>query len=124
MASKRRDIATTFRPRFWADLDGRTNLAQMIRDRYESLKADAGVESQQRDLLTQRAVFLSLVLETQECEAVTNGTFDLGSYTQGINALTGVLRALGLDRRAKHVDSLRTYIETRRADAKGEGAAA
>lgn len=117
MPTKRRDLETTFQPKFWDDLDGRTNLAQAIRQRYRTLHADAGVETEQRDLLTQRAVFLSLVLETQECEAVATGKFELGSYVQGINALTGVLKALGLDKRARDTESLRIYIEQREAAA-------
>jgi hypothetical protein len=118
MPSKRRNIATTFEPRFWAQLDGRTGTAQAIRERYDALRADAGVECEQRDLLAQRAVFLSLVLETQECVAVANGTFDLGAYVQAVNGLTGMLKALGLDKRAKDTDVLRTYIQTRKADGK------
>ena len=110
MPTKSRQLQRKFTPRFWEGLDGRTNTAQLIRARYEQLRDDVGATSTQRDILAQRAVFLSLVLETQEVEAATEGKLDLGVYTQGLNALTGVLRALGLDKQVKKVGSLDDYI--------------
>ena len=117
MPRKRTDIQTTFKPRFWADLDGRTGIAQTIRERYETLKADAGAESVQRDILCQRAVFMCVCLETMECEALGTGKFDAGVHTQMTNALLGLLKALGLDRYVKKAGGLDDYIRERQADA-------
>lgn len=117
MPSKRRDIQTTFKPMFWDDLDGRTGVAQQIRTRYETLKADTGAKSVQRDILCQRAVFMCVCLETMECEALATGKFDAGVHTQMSNALLGLLKALGLDRHVKKAGGLKDYIRERQADA-------
>lgn len=114
---KRSQIDTTFKPKFWDELDGRTGIAQNIRERYELLKADAGVESAQRDILCQRAVFMCVCLETMECEALATGKFDAGVHTQMSNALLGLLKALGLDRHVKQAGGLSDYIRERQADA-------
>lgn len=117
MPAKRKEITATFKPKFWDELDGRTGIAQTIRERYELLKADAGATSTQRDILCQRAVFMCVCLETMECEALATGKFDAGVHTQMSNALLGLLKALGLDRRVKKVGDLGDYIRERRAAA-------
>lgn len=122
MPTKQKEIATTFKPMFWDDLDGRTGIAQTIRDRYAALRTDAGAESRQREILCQRAVFMCVCLETMECEALATGKFDAGVYTQMSNALLGLLKALGLDRRVKKVGALKDYIRERTTEA-GEAAA-
>ncbi|MBB6431544.1 hypothetical protein [Algisphaera agarilytica] len=117
MPTKRKDITATFKPMFWDDLDGRTGTAPNIRDRYMTLKADAGAVSRQRDILCQRAVFMCVCLETMECEAVATGKFDAGVYTQMSNALLGLLKALGLERHVKKAGGLKDYIRERQAEA-------
>ena len=102
---------TEFEPRFWENGDRRIAVVRQILNRYENLKRDAGGEnSTQRDLLIQRACFLSCILESQEIEAAEGGHFEIGSYTQGCNALLGLLRALGLEKQAKDVLDLDTYV--------------
>lgn len=122
MPTKQKEITATFKPMFWEDLDGRTGIAQTIRDRYETLKDDAGAESRQREILCQRAVFMCVCLETMECEALASGKFDAGVHTQMSNALLGLLKALGLDRKVKRADGLSDYIRERQADAEGVAA--
>lgn len=112
---KRQHLDSNFKPMFWSELDGRTGIAQAIRERYETLKADAGADTVQRDLLCQRAVFMCVCLETMECEALASGKFDAGVHTQMTNALLGLLKALGLDRRVKRVGGLNNYLRERDA---------
>ena len=116
-------LPKTFTPKFWEAVDGRYAIAKEITRRYETLREDAGAESEQRDMLCQRAVFIGVCLETMECEAVAAGRFDAGVYTQMSNALLGLLKALGLNRHIKRAEDLRTYIEQRTATTKAEGAA-
>jgi hypothetical protein len=113
---KRRDgtLPVRFQPRFWEDADKRVALVRAIQDRVATLKADTGADSRQKEILVQRAVFLTSVLETAEINAITGQPFDLGSYTQGINSLIGVLRALGLERKAKQL-GLATYVRGKSA---------
>ena len=112
-AKRTKDVAIpkTFTPRFWTDIDGRYGIAKEIRHRYETLREDTGSDSYQRELLCQRAVFMSVQLETMECEAAEGGRYDVGVYTQMTNALLGLLRTLGLDRKMKDTGDLQSYLE-------------
>lgn len=107
-------VPTRFVPRFWEDADNRCAVVKGIRRRYQSLRDDAGGDASiQRDLLVQRACFLSVVLETQEVKVAEGGDIDLGSYTQMVNSLQGLLKTLGLERRAKEVTDLKGYLAGR-----------
>jgi hypothetical protein len=68
-------------------------------------------ESIQRDLLCQRAAFLSVVLETMEVKACEGAAIDWGGYVQAVNAFSGLLLRLGLEKRLKNVHDLQTYLE-------------
>lgn len=81
-----------------------------IRDRYELLKRDSGADSAQKDILVRRATFLSVRCETMEVVASEGGSFDAGVYASLVNTLLGVLRSLGLGRKAK-VESLQSYLK-------------
>ena len=112
-ASKRPPVSlpVRFKPKFWEESDRRCVTVRAIKARYERLMADAGGgDSYQRDLLIQRAVFISVHLETQEVRAAEGGEIDLGSYIQGANALSGLLKTLGLERHAKDVTDLKAYL--------------
>lgn len=105
------DVPAVFRPRFWEDSDQRCAVVRLIRRRYELLKEHAGGnESFQRDLLCQRLAFVSIILETKEVTAAEGGDLDLGSYVQAVNALVGLLKTLGLDKRMKTVSDLKSYL--------------
>jgi hypothetical protein len=90
-------------PKFWEEQDGRYAVAREIRSRVQRLREDAGADSFQKDVLCQRAVFIALQLESMEIAAVESGKFDPGSYTQMVNCLVGLLRSLGLERKAKTI---------------------
>lgn len=103
-----------FEPRFWQDADGRCASVKEINRRYERLLRDSGADSYQKDLLCQRAVFISLQLETAERVATETGKLDAGVYTQMTNSLMGLLRALGLERKVKAI-GLKAYVNQERA---------
>jgi len=103
-----------FEPRFWEDADQRHSIVRIIKRRYHALKLDVGADSLQKDLLVQRAAFISTILETQEVVAAEGGGLDLGSYVQAANALSGLLIRLGLEKRIKNVNDLRTYLDQKR----------
>lgn len=99
-----------FAPEFWADQDGRTPLPREIKRRVKALCLDAGADSEQKRLIAQRAVFLSLQLETAEVRAIRDGQLDCGIYTQQVNSLLGCLKALGLERKARKI-GLKDYMQ-------------
>jgi hypothetical protein len=107
------NVPSVFVPQFWEDQDRRLHTAREIGRRVEALRADAGIDSVQKDLLAQRAVFISLLLETAEVRAARTGEFDAGSYTQMVNCLNGLLKALGLEKRVLDAGDLKSYIEAR-----------
>jgi len=110
---KTQTLPARFVPQFWGDADGRIAIIREIRRRVDLLKADTASDSYQKDILCERAIFIACQLETQERAAIEKGRFDAGRYTQMVNALVGLLRSLGLERKAKKVDDLRSYVASK-----------
>ena len=107
-------VPKRFRPLFWEDQDQRNGTIRAIRRRCRELKEHTGADSAQKDLLVQRATFISLQLETMEIETVATGEpFDSGRYAQMSNALLGILKTLGLNRHVRDVTDLKDYLKRR-----------
>lgn len=118
-------LPAKFAPLFWRDLDHRNSSVREVIARYKTLAQDAGAdESAQRDVLVQRLVFLSVLVETMETEYHKTSQLDHGKYSALSNSLLGLVKALGLERRAKRVD-LGTYLGGGKGvpDADGDGPA-
>ena len=99
-----------------AKLDGRTAIARVIRDRLEDLQTDLGGRdslSYQQRSLTKRAVWMEAVIEQQEIALSRGEPVDQGKLTQAVNSLIGILKTLGLQRKAKDIHSLSDYMEAR-----------
>jgi len=103
-------------------LDGRSKVAVDMRARWQAMTGDLGGADQlsyaQRSLV-ERALWLEHWLHIQE-QALADGdhaSFDAGRWTQGCNALQGILVKLGLERRQKDVTDLQSYIRGRAANA-------
>jgi hypothetical protein len=105
-------LPVEFRPDFWQFADGRCTIVKVIKQRLDELKRDAQADSTQKVLLCQRVVFLSLQLETLEREATEKRKFDAGLYVSLVNSLTGLLRLLGIEKKAKTV-GLQDYIQAK-----------
>ncbi|MBL7146521.1 MAG: hypothetical protein ISS76_19940 [Phycisphaerae bacterium] len=112
--SKSITLPQRFVPQFWDESDGRCAMVKKIANRYAELHDDCGVDSYQKKLLCQRAVFVSIQLETMEVKAAQTGDFNAGVYGQLVNTFLGLLKSLGLERRAKTVECLSTYIKSRK----------
>ena len=106
-------LPARFEPRFWDQADGRIATIKEVRRRYEALKQDTQADSCQKDLLCQRATFVACQLETMEVIATETGKFDMGVYCQAVNTLLGLLRSLGLERKARNVDNLQSYVASK-----------
>lgn len=116
-STKFRRVPERFSAGWLQDLDSRTALAREIRARYSALTNDlGGLErlSYQRRTLAERVVWLEYWLAMQEQHlAAGNGEFDAGKWTQACNALSGLLKTLGLDRVASDAPDLQTYLKQR-----------
>lgn len=94
-------------------MDRRTKVWRAINDRIAQLESDAGgVESlaHARRSLIRRAVFLELLVESQEVRFAAGESLDVGSYTQAFNSMLGAYRLLGLERKARPLRRLRDVM--------------
>lgn len=110
------EIPERYSEDFVAKLDGRTQIARIIRDRLEELQTDLGGRdalSYQQRSLTKRAIWLEAVIEQQEIALSKGEVIDQGKLTQAVNSLIGLLKTLGLDRKARDVPDLQTWIANR-----------
>lgn len=102
---------------FLDKLDGRIEIARELKAAYEEVTSDlGGVDSLShvKRALVGRFVWLTAILrgiEKQIAEADEGQAGELlGKWVQGLNSLTGLARAIGMDRKARKTD-LRSYVE-------------
>jgi hypothetical protein len=103
----RPSLPVKFEPRFLDDADSRIAVVRTIRKRVELLKEHCGADSYQKEMMCLHAAFLHVRLESMEVEALEGEPFNAGEFTQAVNCLTGLLKALGLDKHAKNVTDLK-----------------
>ena len=120
-AKKLTALPDRFAAGYLGALDGRTALAQDMHARWTAITDDLGGEttlSYAQRSLVERALWLEHFLAMQE-RALAGGRaaeFDPGRWTQGSNALLGLYRTLGIERKAKDVTpSLTSYLAARAA---------
>jgi hypothetical protein len=114
----------TFEPGFLAKLDRRTEVARLLRERFDGIAADLGGQlSGIQASLLERFVFLEASLMKLEAEmakakdAKTTSEI-MARWTQACNALLGIGRTLGLERQMKALE-LDTYLATHNDGAGG-----
>ena len=101
----------------WLDqLDGRTSIAQIMRDRFNHFTDDLGGAShlsyQQRSLV-ERCLWLEYWLVQQERCLASGEEFNIGQWVQAANSLQGILSKLGLVRVSKNIRDLSDFLSTR-----------
>lgn len=99
-----------------SQLDGRTGVAQVMRERYTALSNDLGgadALSYQERLLVERVLWLEYWIAQQEQGIATGQDVDMGRYTQAVNSVQGLVMKLGLQRRSKDVPNLAEFIKAR-----------
>ena len=99
-----------------AELDGRTGVAQVMRERYTAFTDDlGGIEnlSYQQRSLVERSLWLEYWLADQERKLATGEDFNIGQWVQAANSLQGLLSKLGLQRVAKDVPDIAEYLAAR-----------
>ena len=109
------NLPTHFKPQLLDGLDGRPHLVKVLKRRLADLVEDSGVDSTQKNMLAQRAVFLQCKIETTEVIAATTGRFDIKNYVAMVNCLQSMLKSLGLEKKGvKAVSSLATYVKKKK----------
>jgi hypothetical protein len=106
-------IPDKYSPDFAERLDKRTSIAKAICARIETIETDMGgaeTLSHARRSLIRRTVWLEAIIEHSEQRLAAGEGIDLGGHTQAINTLIGLCRLLGLERRARSVESLRDVM--------------
>ena len=101
-----------------SELDGRTAIAQEMRERFRAFTDDLGgaeTLSYAKRSLVERALWLEFWLAQQEQALAGGSDFDVGKWTQAANSLQGILSKLGLERQAKDVPNLSDFINSRSA---------
>jgi len=87
-----------------SELDKRTALAQVMRERYLEFTDDLGGADSltyAKRSLVERVLWLEYWLAQQERALAQGQEFDVGRWTQAVNALQGILSKLGLERQDK-----------------------
>ena len=115
-AAKSSEIPDRYSADWLQRLDGRTSIARVICDRLEELQNDLGGRdglSYQQRSLTKRAIWMEAIIEQQELALARGEEIDQGKLTQAVNSLIGLLKTLGLERKAAEVPTLAEYIKTR-----------
>jgi len=122
---KYRDVPDRFATGWLDALDTRTQLARHMRDRYAALTDDLGgmdALSYAQRSLCERALWLEFWLASQERELATGQPFDVGKWVQAANSLQGIYSKLGLQRVARDVPDLQTWIARKEKEKAEAGA--
>lgn len=103
-----------YEPDFEKRIDRRTVVGTALLSRLAAIMSDLGgteTLSHAKASLCKRAVWLEAVVESHEQNLANSQEVDLGAYTQSINSLLGIYRALGIERRQKPLRSLRDVMQ-------------
>lgn len=104
--TKTQQVPEQYRAGFIEALDKRTATGQALRQRYIDLSDDIGGLPQlsyMQKSLVERVLHLELLIGQQEAALRDGQEIDTGRYTQAINALSGLIGKLGLERQARDV---------------------
>lgn len=104
--SKQTIPPASFTANWLQTMDGRTAIAQELRQRHKALTNDLGGVDQlsyQQRALVERALWLEYHLQQEEQKLAGGDEFDSGKWTQACNALQGIFTKLGLNRVAHDV---------------------
>lgn len=104
---KPQELPQKFRIGFLSDLDKRSSVFKVLKDRFEVVVQDLGGEQELGHLkraLVERFVWLEACLQDQEIQ-MASGELpkeSISRWIQGVNALTGLAKTLGLERSIKN----------------------
>lgn len=116
---KRRAVPIQFANGWLEQLDERTTLSRTMLARYRVLTDDLGgldsLSYAQRSLC-ERALWLEYWMAQQERALAEGAEFEVGRWTQAVNALQGIYTKLGLARRDAEPVDLSTWLRNREGE--------
>lgn len=103
---------------FLAKMDKRSQAYQLLKESFDEITADRGGVEQLSHVqlcLIEKFCFMEFLLRKKELEMAEsnkNGKRDknFGSYVQWLNCMIGLSKVVGLERQAKKITSLQSYI--------------
>jgi hypothetical protein len=108
-------------------MDQRSRVARALHDRLQAIGADFGgldeLSALQRSLL-ERAVHVEGLIEQHEARIRQGGEFNPADYLALLDRLVRLSVTLGIERRAKPLQDLRTYLASKAAPAPSAAPAA
>ena len=119
-SAKPSTLPRKYRPGFLGELDRRTRLPKALRADIVALVADlGGLEelSYQQRAIVEEVVWVRARLNQLKSQAIATGKFDDRGYVPLINSLIGLLRTLGIERKAKRVMGLHELLRAEAEDA-------
>lgn len=124
-SEKPSDVPSTFAPGFLHGLDGRRAIPRAVTETMTQLSdAIGGDPSPQAAMLIEHGVWAHMRLRQLQARFVETGELDHKQYSALLNALTGTLRSIGLERRAKPAEDLHAYMRRKAAEESGGQSAA
>jgi hypothetical protein len=114
---KETTLPTKYEHGFLDRIDGRSQIAKSLRAAYTEILTDIGEPdaSHIKRSLVERYCWLESILRGIERRFTVAGREEaaelLGRWVQGCNSMLGLAKTLGIDRRARKVESLRSYVE-------------
>jgi hypothetical protein len=108
-----------FEPGFIANTDMRFALPKLLRARLHELVTDLGgadALSYMERVLCERLIHTEWQMGVWEALARDGQPIDHARYLHAVNALNGLVRSLGLKRRAKPVPTLQEFLATHTDD--------
>lgn len=111
--AKLKTACETFDSNWLSELDGRTSIAGVMRQRFQAFSDDLGGVSRlsyQQKSLVERCLWLEYWLVQQEQLLASGGDFDVGKWVQAVNSLQGILSKLGLVRVPKDIGDLAEFL--------------
>ena len=117
---KRVKVPAKYEPGFLVRLDGRLEATKILNSAYDEVTADMGGMqnlSHVQLCLAERFVFLEYVMRRLENRIANNpkkSAVLLSRWIQGLNSVSGLAKTIGLERRAKKIDSLESYVKERK----------
>jgi hypothetical protein len=114
---KLKSLPAKYKAGFLREMDLRTELAQRLNDAYTEIIDDLGggnALTHVKSAMVERFVFLESVvqgLEAQIANKPQEADALMGRWVQSVNALIGLAKTVGLERRLRKATDLRAYIE-------------
>ena len=118
-------VPKKYQANFLAKMDKRTEVYQVLNNSFQEIMSDLGGKdnlSHVQVSLCERFCFLEFVLmsiekQITECKRKQAQAL-IGRWVQGINSLSGLAKIIGLERRAKKVESLQSYVQKKKKENK------